>query len=189
MEREIEFVFADVVGQRVENLAALLVPDVLLALHEGEWRFVADLAGAAAQIAVEFVAEEAMHQIAAVLVRHHLQGRVLGQAFRHHVGTFGVGANQLVGPPLVAEFVGGHKIGEVDVGWLDDAADEADALRVRNRVGKRLGEGAVAGKLEDAVLLELVGAEGLLIVVEAGAGTGQHVVDVVGVRGIVVHLE
>ncbi len=29
----------------------------------------------------------------------------------------------------------------------------------------------------------------LLIVVEAGAGTGQHVVDVVGVRGIVVNLE
>ena len=36
---------------------------------------------------------------------------------------------------------------------------------------------------------ELVGAVDALIVVEAGAGAGQHVVDVVGVRGIVVDLE
>ena len=152
VQREIEFVFADVVGKRVQNLAALLVPDVRLALHQSERRLVADFAGAAAQIAVELVAQVAMHQIAAVLVRHHLQGGVLGQAFRHHVGAFHVGADELVGPPLVAELMGGDKVGEVDVGGLHDAADEADAFRIRNGVGEGLGESAVAGKLEDAVL-------------------------------------
>ena len=158
VQREIEFVFADVVGKRIENLAALLVPDVLLALNQGERRLVANLAGAAAQIGVQFVAEVAMHQVAAVLVRHDLQRGILGEAFRHHVGTFDVGADQLMGPPLVAEFVGGDEVGEVDVGRLLDAFDEADAFGVRNGVGKRLGEGAIAGKLEDAVLGELVGA-------------------------------
>ncbi len=33
VKRHIELIFADVVGQRVQDLAALLVPDVLLALH------------------------------------------------------------------------------------------------------------------------------------------------------------
>ena len=189
VQREIELVFADVVGEGVEDLAALLVPDVGLALHQSERRLVADLAGAAAQIAVELVAQVAMHEVAAVLVRHHLQRGVLGEAFRHHVGTFDVGADELVGPPLVAEFVSGDEVGEVDVGRLQDAADEADAFGVRNGVGEGLGESAVARKLEDAVLRELVGAVDALIVVEAGAGAGEHVVDVVGVGGIVVDLE
>ena len=189
VQREIELVFADVVGKRVEDLAALLVPDVVLALHESERRLVADLAGAAAQVAIELVAEVAMHQIAAVLVRHDLQRGVLGEAFRHHVGTFDIGADELVGPPLVAKFVRGDEVGEVDVGGLHHAADEADAFGVWNGVGKGLGEGAVAGKLEDAVLVELVGTVDALIVVEAGAGAGEHVVDVVGVGGIVVDLE
>ena len=98
-------------------------------------------------------------------------------------------ADQLMRPPLVAEFMRGDEVGEVDVGGLLDAADEADAFGVRNGVGKGLREGAVARKLEDAVLLELVGAVVALVVVEAGPGAGDHVVDVVGVRGVVVDLE
>ena len=130
-----------------------------------------------------------MHEVAAVLVRHDLERGVFGQAFRHHVGTFDVGADQLVGPPLVAEFMGGDEVSEVDIGRLFDALDEADRLGVWDGVGEGLGERAVARKLEDAVLGELVGAVDALIVVEAGAGAGQHVVDVVGMRGVVVDLE
>ena len=100
MQREIEFVFADVVGQRVENLAALLVPDVLLALHQSQRRLVADFAGAAAQVAIQFVAQVAMHQIATVFVRHHLQRGIFGETFRHHVGAFDVGADQLMAPTI-----------------------------------------------------------------------------------------
>ena len=55
--------------------------------------------------------------------------------------------------------------------------------------GKDWAKRAVAGKLEDAVLGELVRAVDALIVVESGAGTGEHVVEVVGVRGVVVNLE
>jgi hypothetical protein len=51
------------------------------------------------------------------------------------------------------------------------------------------GESAVTGKLKNAVLAELVGAVDTLIVVEAGTGAGEHVVDVVRVRRIVGDLE
>ena len=98
-------------------------------------------------------------------------------------------ADELMPPPLVTELVGGDEVGEVDVGGLEHAADEADAFGEGNGVGKGLGEGAVARKLEDAVLRELIGTEDALIVVESGARAGEHVVDVVGVRGIVVDLE
>ena len=189
MQREIEPVFANVVGNGVQDLTALLVPDVVFALHESEWRLVADFAGASPQILIKFVAQVAMHQITAVLVRHHLQSGVLRQAFRHHVRSFYVGTDQLMTPPLVGKLMGSHKVGKVDVGWFHDSTDETNAFRVGNRVGEGLGETAIARKLVDAVLRELVRAVDALIVVESGAGAGEHIVYVVGVRGIVVDLE
>ena len=56
-------------------------------------------------------------------------------------------------------------------------------------LGKRLREVAVARELHDAVLRELVGAEMRLIIVQAGARRGQHIVEVEGVRRVVVDLE
>ena len=60
-------------------------------------------------------------------------------------------------PPLMAELMRGDEVGEVDIGGLLDAADEADAFGERDGVGKGLREGAVARELEDAVLAELEG--------------------------------
>src|ERR1700721_2814893 len=82
----------------------------------------------AAQIGVKLVAEVAMHQVTTVLVRHHLQGGILGETFRHHVGTFDIGADELVCPPLMAQFVSSDEVGEVDVGGLQYAPNEANAF-------------------------------------------------------------
>src|ERR1700730_2796874 len=76
-----------------------------------------------------------------------------------------------------------HGVGEVNISWLLQTADEAYALRERNRVGKRLGEGAVAWKLEDAVLAELKGAEVFFVVREASFRGGNHIVHVVSMGG------
>src|ERR1700678_3032841 len=89
----------------------------------------------------------------------------------------------------MAELVSGDEVSEVNVGGLDDAADESDAFGIRNCVGKRLGECAVARKFENAVLRELVGTVNTLIVVESGARAGEHVVDVVRVSGVVINLK
>ena len=80
----------------------------------------------------------------AVLLLHHHERGVLGQRLRHHVGAFDAAADELVRPPLMAELVRGDEVGEVDIGGLLDAADEADAFGERNGVGKGLREGAVA---------------------------------------------
>src|SRR5258707_9494784 len=80
------------------------------------------------------------------------------------------------------------KVGEVNISWLFQTADEAYALRKWNRVGKRLGEGAVAWKLEDAVLTELKGAEVFFVVGEASFGGGDHIVHIVDMGGDVIDL-
>src|ERR1700693_1271695 len=92
-------------------------------------------------------------------------------------------------PPLVSQLVSGYKVSNVNVGRLEDAADEADTFRIRDRIAERLGEAAVARKLHDAELAELVAAEDALIVVQPGARAGQHIVDVISVRGIVIDLQ
>src|ERR1700685_2917151 len=94
-----------------------------------------------------------------------------------------------MGPPLMAEFMRRNEVGEVDVGGFLNSADEADRFRVGNGVGKGLREGAVAGKLENAELREMEGTIDGLIVVEPRARAGQHVVEIVSVRRIVIQLE
>ena len=81
-----------------------------------------------------------------------------------------VGADQLMSPPLMGELVRGDEVGEVDVVGLLEAADEAHVFGVRNGVGEGLGELAVAGEFQNAVLLELVGAVVRGVVAEAALG-------------------
>ncbi len=56
-----------------------------------------------------------VHVILAVLLLHDQVGGVLGQGFRHHVRALNAAADQLMTPPLMAEFMRGHEIGKVDV--------------------------------------------------------------------------
>src|ERR1700733_8516143 len=81
------------------------------------------------------------------------------------------------------------EIREVDVVGLFHAGDKAHAFGVRNGVGEGLREGAVAREFDDAELIELVGAETLVIVVESGAGGLEHVVEIVFVSGRVKDLK
>ncbi len=82
----------------------------------------------------------------------------------------------------------GDEVGEVDVGGLLLAADEADAFGEGNCVWKRLCKAAITRELEDTILAELKGAEVLFVVCEAGFGRGDHVIDVIGVSGRVIDL-
>jgi len=49
VQRQVDLVFPDVIGQRVHHLPALLIPDVRLVLHQDQRTLAADLSGAAAQ--------------------------------------------------------------------------------------------------------------------------------------------
>src|SRR5271168_5428751 len=81
-----------------------------------------------------------------------------------------------------------HKIGEVDVSGLLDAADKSDSFRERDSIGEGLGKGPVARKFENPILTELEWAEVLLVVGKAGLGSGDHVVHIVGVGRDVIDL-
>ena len=82
VQREVDLVFADVVGERVHDLAAFLIPDVGLVLDEHDGRLAADFAGAAAQVAVELVLEEPVHVVGAVFLLHDHAARSIRPAFR-----------------------------------------------------------------------------------------------------------
>src|ERR1039457_2349875 len=92
-------------------------------------------------------------------------------------------------PPLVGKFMCGYKPGQVDVFRSRKPADETDLFRVGNRVGKRLGKGAVAGKLDDAVLVELIWSVVVCVVIQARLGRLHHLVYIVGVGGQVIDLQ
>src|ERR1700678_4051456 len=78
--------------------------------------------------------------------------------------------------------MGSYKIGQVDILLgIDHAADKAK-FGEGYGVGERLREQAVAGKLEDSELAELIRTKILLVVSQAGFAGGDHVVDIVGVR-------
>ena len=98
VQREVDLVFADVVGQRVHHLAALLIPDVRLVLHQDHGALAADFAGAAAQVTVELVLQEAVHVVAAVFLLHDHERGVFGQRLGHHVGAFHAAADRAGAP-------------------------------------------------------------------------------------------
>ena len=138
MQRQIDLVFADVIGQRVHHLPALLIPDIRLVLNQHHRPLAADFAGASAQVPVKLMLQRTMHVIAAVLLLHHHQRGILGQRLGHHVRAFHASADQLVRPPLMPQFVRGDEVSEIDIGGLLHTADEADAFGKRNGIGKRL---------------------------------------------------
>ena len=92
-------------------------------------------------------------------------------------------------PPLMAQLMRGDEVREIDIGGFFDAADESDGFGERNGVGERLREGAVAREFENAVLAELVRAEVLLVIGQAGFRCINHVVDIVVMRGVVIDLQ
>ena len=61
VQREIDFVFADVVGEGVQDLSALLIPDIGFALHQRKRGLVTEFTGAATQVTIELVAQIAVH--------------------------------------------------------------------------------------------------------------------------------
>src|SRR5450631_1594470 len=92
-------------------------------------------------------------------------------------------------PPLVAKLVRGYKVGQIDVVLLLHATDKADSFRVGNRIREGLRKLAIARKLKDPILRELIWTEVSLVIVKASARTCEHVGNVVGMRGVVVHFE
>ncbi len=104
VEGEIELVFADVVGEGVHDLAALLVPDIRFVLDKVDGTLATNLARSASEVAVEFVLvlEELAHVVCAVFLLHDHECGVLGECLGHHVGAFDASADELMRPPLVA---------------------------------------------------------------------------------------
>ena len=103
---------------------------------------------AAAQILVEFKAQEALHRLRSEVVLHHHQRGVLRHGLVDRGRAFDVGGDHLVRPPLMPGLVRGDVERQVDgVGLLADLGDEADRLGEGNRVGERFGKGAVAREI------------------------------------------
>ena len=133
--------------------------DIRLVLYLVQRQFFQQFAAAPAQVAIQFGLQELAHLPATVFLLHHHQCRVLGQRLGQHRCTLHVGADHLVRPPLVRDLVRGHVEHVVDVLLVTQVGDEADRLRVGNRVGEGLGKRAVAGELDDPDLLVLVRRE------------------------------
>ena len=133
--------------------------------------------------------EETAHVLVAVFVLHHAQRGVFRQAFGHHVRALLHTAHQLVPPPLVRQLMCGYKPGEIDIVRTLQPTDKADALRVGNGIGKRLRKAAVARKLDDAELVELIGAIIPGVVIQTGLGRANHLIQIVSVRGQIIDLQ
>src|SRR6185437_5393266 len=100
--------------------------------------------------------------------------------------TLEPGPDQLMAPPLMAQLVCGDEIRQVHIVLVQHAADETDSLGKWHGIRKRLREPTIAWKFHDAILRELVRAVMGLVIIEPGATGGQHVIDIVGVRRIVI---
>ncbi len=117
---------------------------------------------------------------------HGHQGGILGEGFAEHGAALHIGADHLVRPPLVAQFVGGDIGDHVDLGVIAGVDDEADAFGIGDGVGEGLGEIGVVRELQDARLAELIGAEVGLVVVEPELQRRDHAIDVPRVVGVVI---
>ncbi len=63
MQGTIDFVFPDVVGKGVHDLAALLIPHIWFPLNQRERRLVTDFTGTAAQVRIKEVPEHLSHVV------------------------------------------------------------------------------------------------------------------------------
>ena len=127
--------------------------------------------------------------LAAVFLFQHHQRGVLRQRLGDHRAALHVGADHLVRPPLVRDFVRGDVEHEVDVLGIAQVGDEADRLRVRNGVGEALRKARVTRELEDAHLVVLVRREVRREIVERLLRSFDHAIDVVRMLGVVVDLD
>ena len=67
-------------------------------------------------------------------------------------------------PPLMRNLVRSDVEDVIDFVTITDVSDEADGLRVRNRVGEGLSETGVARELDNAHLAMLIRAEVRLVI-------------------------
>ena len=190
-DRLVELVLADVVLQGVEDEAALVVVDVGWSSTRDSGSSFFCSKARPREVAVQLVGEEAAHLGGAELLLHHHQRRVLRQRLDQHRAALHVAAHHLVPPPLVRRLVRRDVVRIVDVLGIvgPDPGDEADRLRVRNRVRERLGEGLVARELDDPELPVLVRPERGAEVGERVLDREVHRVEVELVPGLVVDLD
>src|SRR5664279_1138868 len=92
-------------------------------------------------------------------------------------------------PPLVAKLVRGYKVRQINVILVLHAADKTDSFGVGNRIGEGLCKLAVPRKFKNPILRELIWTEVCLEIIETGARTCKHGVDVVGMRGVIIDFE
>ena len=120
-----------------------------------------------------------------------IRAEVLRESFHDRGCTLSIGADYLMSPPLMSDFVGRHEEREIDRILLVgiDVGDETDAFGKRNRVGERLREIAIAWKLDDPQLPELKRAEGGRAVVERGLHSQHHAIEVEFVAWLVVDFQ
>ena len=124
----------------------------------------------------------------AILVLHHHQGAILGHTLAEQRAALHIGADHLVGPPLVPHLVRHHVEHHVDVGGVAQVGDETDGLAVGHGAREGLREAEVPGELDDARLLVAVGAEVVAVVLERLADAVRHARHVLGVVRVVIDL-
>jgi hypothetical protein len=106
-QRRVDLGLAHAVAQQVHDQRALAVVDVGLVLDPDQRQLLHQFAAAGAQVAVQLVLQELADARLAVGLLHDDQGRVLGQGLGERGVALHVGADDLVGPPLVRQLVGG----------------------------------------------------------------------------------
>ncbi|KAG1386626.1 hypothetical protein G6F59_016772 [Rhizopus arrhizus] len=102
--------------------------DVLLVLHALQRLLFDGFATTPGQVAIQFALEELAHVLAAVLLLHHHQRRVLRQRFGKDRCALHVGTDHLVRPPLVGDLVRGDVEHVVHLVRITQVGDEADGL-------------------------------------------------------------
>ena len=105
---------------------------------------------------------------------HHHQRRILRQGFAQHRRALHVGADHLVSPPLVRQFVRHDVARKVDLVGIVGVRVEPDGLRIGHGPRERLGEAVVARELDDARIVELVRREVRAVIIQRGAHCGEH---------------